>query len=260
VRTCSIEGCDLPHFGKGLCNRHYTRMRKGCTDMRPGKISQTWKPDDPRYKNKGRTCDVEGCDKPFYAKGLCRNHYAYLRRTGRLHPLPKQTIQCRVDGCLESASRKGFCDFHYERFRRGVPLNKPFGNSGECNVHWKGGIFEYPKHYVMKKIRLEVLEEANYICEYCGGPADRIHHKDHSKDNHTKENLAACCHRCNVGMRKGKNISFIRLYGMAAVKMRAALGLSKNEIYRLHHQGQLRPYISALQERKQINAISTKAL
>lgn len=30
---CSVEGCDLPHFGRGFCNTHYDRYRRrGTTD------------------------------------------------------------------------------------------------------------------------------------------------------------------------------------------------------------------------------------
>lgn len=30
----------------------------------------------------GATCSVEGCGKPFLAKGLCRKHYSALNRNG----------------------------------------------------------------------------------------------------------------------------------------------------------------------------------
>jgi hypothetical protein len=31
TRTCTIEGCDKPHFGHGWCQMHYTRNRRhGC--------------------------------------------------------------------------------------------------------------------------------------------------------------------------------------------------------------------------------------
>lgn len=33
------------------------------------------------------SCFVEGCPRPFYAKGLCRHHYDNKRRNGKLEPL-----------------------------------------------------------------------------------------------------------------------------------------------------------------------------
>jgi hypothetical protein len=251
MKTCSVEGCEKPVFGKGWCSMHYDRARRGETGERflsllP--LPLKWKEDDPRYKNKGRVCDVEGCENPFYAKGICHKHYERLSRTGSLHlrPKPLYPDTCRVDGCSRKSLTRGYCAMHYDRVRSGRPLDWPIGNGGRLNPQWKGGVFEYPNHYTMKKIRLEVLEEAGYICEYCGGPANQVHHKDHSKDNHVKENLAACCHRCNARRRKGKNIRFIGLYGASVRKIRKAFGLSKNEVYQLHYKGELARYVALM--------------
>jgi hypothetical protein len=68
---------------------------------------------------------------------------------------------------------------------------------GEKNCNWKGGLAYYPNHSEMKRVRKEVLKEANNICQFCGGFTNRIHHKDLSKDNHSKTNLVACCQKCN---------------------------------------------------------------
>ena len=53
----------------------------------------------------GRRCDVDGCNCPHLARGLCSTHYAAARRTGRLEKLPT-TPQARffskvtvTDGC-----------------------------------------------------------------------------------------------------------------------------------------------------------------
>jgi hypothetical protein len=34
-RLCEITGCDRPHFGKGLCQGHWTRLRNGSTKTGP---------------------------------------------------------------------------------------------------------------------------------------------------------------------------------------------------------------------------------
>ena len=94
-------------------------------------------------------------------------------------------------------------------------------NKGENNPNWRGGIAEYPDHYLMKKVRLEVLEEANYTCYYCGNKANEIHHKDQTKNNHSKENFEACCHGCNhlrenTKPHKPHTSHYKRLYGFTA--------------------------------------------
>jgi hypothetical protein len=35
-----------------------------------------------------RECEVEWCDNRHYAKGLCRSHYYYLKKTGRIAAKP----------------------------------------------------------------------------------------------------------------------------------------------------------------------------
>jgi len=86
-------------------------------------------------------------------------------------------------------------------------------NRGSKNGNWRGGTSEYPDHYLMKKIRLEVLKQANYICKKCGNKANQIHHKDQSKDNHSKENLLSVCHSCNHKMSKDYTSKYKMIYG-----------------------------------------------
>jgi hypothetical protein len=57
--TCKAENCDNPVRGKGYCDRHYRKWRKGLL----GK---------PRYK----TCNEEGCRKPRVRRSLCAEHFA----------------------------------------------------------------------------------------------------------------------------------------------------------------------------------------
>lgn len=57
--TCKAENCDKPVHGKGYCDRHYRKWRKGLL----GK---------PRY----RTCNEDGCHKPRSRRSLCVEHFA----------------------------------------------------------------------------------------------------------------------------------------------------------------------------------------
>lgn len=70
-RTCSVEGCDRPHYGKGLCNPHYLRQRRRGT-------TEPWQPPERA------ACSIEGCDQPEYAhqSGLCNKHNLRVRRHG----------------------------------------------------------------------------------------------------------------------------------------------------------------------------------
>ncbi len=143
-------------------------------------------------------------------------------------------------------SHSGLCKFHQRRVYDGVKLDRPRGIKGENNPNWNGGTSEYPNHSLMKKIRREVLEEANYTCQYCGNFTNQIHHKDLSKDNHSKKNFAACCNKCNLemaGPRKAYDSKYRRLYNFSAKEMSDKLNLKIFKIYKLHRQNKLKELI-----------------
>lgn len=106
-RTCSIEGCDGKHLARGLCGRHYQRVRHG--------IEFT-----PRTKNDPeRTCSVVGCLSYSKLKGMCQKHYHRMRRHGTTAaPIPKAAGECRVEGCAEFVKARELCDLHLSRWYR----------------------------------------------------------------------------------------------------------------------------------------------
>jgi hypothetical protein len=159
--TCSIAGCDRPHYCKTFCSPHYQRWRQHGD---PGRV-------EVMFQQAGRTCTVEGCDKPLACRDMCDNHYnrwkrhgdplavvverfrsstgtclmegcggkpvargycsghaARIRKTGDPGSAtvgPKIKGTCTLDDCDRPHSAGGYCSTHYARVRRGVPLDKP---------------------------------------------------------------------------------------------------------------------------------------
>jgi hypothetical protein len=149
-----------------------------------------------------RLCRISGCTNPYYVKQFCRAHYAQNLRgkNGAMSVISR----CIVPGCECRTTEHVFCHMHHTRWLKALGLQR--GNrsiSGERNPRWNGGVSDYPNHSLMKRLRKEVLEEAGYICEKCGGVADRIHHRDNDKSHQEKSNYMPSCHGCNMSLHGG---------------------------------------------------------
>ena len=82
-RTCSVDGCERKHSGRGYCDAHLQRV-KATGSPGPAEI-------EPRQPD--ARCAVEGCGKPIRGggNGLCNAHYIRKRKTGDpLTPLPER--------------------------------------------------------------------------------------------------------------------------------------------------------------------------
>jgi len=129
-------------------------------------------------------------------------------------------MKCYVPKCNDKIQTKGLCSKHYDRFRNHSSFEKR-SSKGNRNVNWKGGIAEYPNHYLMKKNRLIILLQ-NPKCEICGKLATEIHHKDFTKINRKLSNLQAVCHKCNSRLSS----KFYKRYGLNLEEITKKFGYS----------------------------------
>lgn len=65
--TCSIDGCEGKHKGRGWCAKHYMRW------LTHGDPTIAW-------ASKGQGCEVDGCGRAFKSGGLCSFHYTRKRQ------------------------------------------------------------------------------------------------------------------------------------------------------------------------------------
>lgn len=101
ARLCSVEGCGKPVKSKklGFCNAHGIRFSR-YGDPLAGAAS----------RERGRFCEVDGCDKPHHSGGYCKAHFLRWKRNGDplggrpTSPDSKEWIEAHVgyegDDCL----------------------------------------------------------------------------------------------------------------------------------------------------------------
>jgi hypothetical protein len=56
-------------------------------------------------------CSVEGCKRPYRAKGYCVTHYKKWRR-GEIEGHKARYHTCSKEGCKKPSGRWGLCDEH----------------------------------------------------------------------------------------------------------------------------------------------------
>lgn len=117
IVACSVDGCELPHYGKTWCNKHYNRMRNtGRLDLKPKATNYC----------KVETCGVELV--PPYGRGMCSLHYKRFMKYGDVHyqrPLIVGVAECTIDGCSGIIQARGWCSKHLTRWDRyGDPLHR----------------------------------------------------------------------------------------------------------------------------------------
>lgn len=112
MKTCNVDGCDNPFFGKGYCQKHYKQIRR---NGHTGVLGRA-------------TCNVDGCDQPVVGKGLCRKHYTQKRRTGSPVRVNQSTDGlCSVADCRTPIKAKGLCLKHYKQDYRERNGRKLYG-------------------------------------------------------------------------------------------------------------------------------------
>lgn len=66
-----------------------------------------------------RLCTIDGCGRPYLARGFCSLHYERQRIAAQ--------PACRADGCEKRAEKRGLCGAHYFRWRTQDCIFWPFG-------------------------------------------------------------------------------------------------------------------------------------
>lgn len=103
MKSCTFEGCGLPHVARGLCNGHYSQRSRG-VDLKP-------------LVRPTVGCLFPACDGRHKGKGYCEIHLKQLREGKELKPVVRRMIMnhpdtCTVEGCSKPYKAIGLCAAH----------------------------------------------------------------------------------------------------------------------------------------------------
>lgn len=187
-RTCSIDGCDKPHFAGGWCSGHWQRNRRYGDPLGGGPMRQP-----------PRECSVQDCGERAIAKELCRTHYYRLKRWGDVradlpitpHPQrPRNNKTCSVGDCGAKYYAKDYCLRHYQRWKDygdpEAPLRR--ARNGQSTKRWLNH-----DGYVLIRLRGKTIQEHRQVMEEkLGRPlaeGETVHHMNGVRDDNRPENL-----------------------------------------------------------------------
>lgn len=112
-----------------------------------------------------RKCSIDGCEKRFLARDLCRMHYQRFRTFGYAGEAEPRKVHgqadCKAHGCTNKARSRNLCPKHYKRWQH-------FGEDGINRLSERD-----PKHvvtYYGAHVRTRTLRgHANlHACVHCG--------------------------------------------------------------------------------------------
>lgn len=119
MKICSVSDCGCKVIAKGLCRKHYYRVKN------TGKLETKRDVEEFIYKSDfDNVCSFPDCKNKIKAAGLCSNHYKQKLKYGK----PGSTVgktggKCSVSGCDMPVHSKNMCLIHYRKQRKyGDPL------------------------------------------------------------------------------------------------------------------------------------------
>lgn len=121
-----------------------------------------------------RACSVDGCARPYRAKGFCGSHLARFTRHG--DPLAgrisrgERAATCAIDGCERPHLARGLCSTHWQRdYKHGDVRHERSMPTRERHHRWSGDTATY--HAVHQRLRYQRGAASAHPCVSCGEQA-----------------------------------------------------------------------------------------
>lgn len=192
IKECLVDGCSVQARTKGMCKRHYERIRQGKT------LEPVQRPD--------KVCDIEGCAKLARSKSAayCPMHYHRIYRGGEVGEAEVRkraslSPSCEIEGCDKPDKTVGYCTMHAARIARHgdphkvIPVEDRKKYYKDDHWNWVGDAVGYAAaHHRVYRLKGAASDRS---CVDCSGPA--LHWSyDHSDPDE------------NVGMHGGYEVAW----------------------------------------------------
>lgn len=211
-RTCDADGCDRPHWARGLCSSHYAGWHRKTNGRHPGEI----------FTKVCTVCDEEWQTRRKAAKfcsDACKGlHYSDTMRTKsplpNHHPVMVAIRTARAQQKAEREAMKTAAKYAWRTARECpgcactfTPIYTP--NAITCSkrcsrrVHrWRRNAAERnaPGAFTWSEF-MQIARRFDYLCAYCGerdGQLEPDHVVPLSRGgSNSTTNLLPSCHACN---------------------------------------------------------------
>lgn len=147
----------------------------------------------PARAESGEVCSVNGCERPFSTRGLCRYHYNKFRDDGTIENYPKVGApygpreRCTFPDCPDLQLNNGYCMGHNSQRYRGRELTKKRSPSPTWCYNQHGYLTMHDR-----KGRSSIYQHRIVMEQHLGRPlvgGENVHHKNGIRDDNRVENL-----------------------------------------------------------------------
>jgi hypothetical protein len=146
----------------------------------------------PVAQKSNGVCDMEGCGRKHYARGLCKTHNLRKKTGADMHApvAQKSNGVCDMEGCGQKHHARGLCEAHYKRKRNGTDMHAPIAKqtrTGESE--WAVGSNGYVSRSSSGKLQ---TQHRFVMSEHLGRlllAHENVHHKNGVRDDNRLENL-----------------------------------------------------------------------
>ena len=129
--VCETPGCDKEHAARGMCHAcwHWWKANGKKPESADRRLCKSAKPKTAvRPRPKKEFCEIEDCDRPHAARGMCSRCYGWWKRhgekptTGNLPDLRlgenRPTRLCEIPDCDRKHAARGMCHICYGWWHR----------------------------------------------------------------------------------------------------------------------------------------------